>query len=239
MSETGRACHRPHRRALTGDVGEWGGTLAGGPMTDTPSAGAPDPDRMSQSELDRLAFAVTDRFALHLRAAQAAVREAEQSLEDARDSLALAEQAAADTPYQSDPLVFMRATVGDDLEGWRARRPRRRSGRATATCWTEPSSWPTARLTNYRRDLAASRRDRVQGWSRRQAVQVSVSELAAAKAMHERVLAAGAPPVPAWRCCRRRWAPSRPDGWDAGPLAGCAHFRHTRGPRGAGFALGM
>ncbi len=160
-------------------------------MTDTPSAGAPDPDRMSQSELDRLAFAVTDRFAPHLRAAQAAVREAEQSLEDARDSLALAEQAAADTPYQSDPLVFMRATVGDDLEGL-ARKTTPKKVRASYRYLLDRAvELADGELTGYRRDLAASRRDRVQGVEAcRQAVQVSVSELAAAKAMHERVLAA-------------------------------------------------
>ena len=87
-------------------------------MTDRPTAAdAPGPDRIALAELDRLALAVTDRFAPYLHAAVAAVREAEHDLAQARAALARAEQAAANTRYVSDPLVFMRVTVREELDG--------------------------------------------------------------------------------------------------------------------------
>jgi hypothetical protein len=62
-------------------------------MTDRATAAdAPGPDRLTRSEYDRLAHAVTDRFAAHVDGAAAAVRDAEHDLATAREALASAEE---------------------------------------------------------------------------------------------------------------------------------------------------
>lgn len=160
-------------------------------MTDTPLPGAHDPDRISQSELDRLAFAVTDRFAPHLHAAQAAVREAEQGLTDAREALARAEQADADRPYKSDPLVFMRATVGEDVDGL-ARKTTPKKVRASFRYLLDRAvELANGEVVGYQNDAVMARRDRVEGVEAcRQAVEVALADVEAARAMQQRVLAA-------------------------------------------------
>ena len=69
------------------------------------------------SERERLAFALSQRFAPHVEAAATAVREAEQSLAQAREHLSRAREAEAGQGYRSDRLVFMRAAVNDEVEG--------------------------------------------------------------------------------------------------------------------------
>src|SRR5699024_6331906 len=49
-------------------------------------------------------------------AAAAVLRRAERDLAAARDRLAEAERAAESEPYSSDPLVFMRASVDEEVE---------------------------------------------------------------------------------------------------------------------------
>ncbi len=158
-------------------------------MTDRPSAAdAPGPDRISQSEWERLALAVTNRFAAHLHAAATAVREADQALAEAREALARAEQSAANTRYVSDPLVFMRVTVREELDGLSRKTTPKKARASFRYLLARASELAEGELHGYRTDLEAARRDRSQGVGAcRQAEQVALGELEAARAMHQRV----------------------------------------------------
>jgi hypothetical protein len=96
-------------------------------------------DHVDRSERERLVFALSQRFAPHVQAAAAAVRDAKQDLLAAGDELARARAAAANEPYQSDPLVFMRASVKDEV-GALARK-------------TTPKKIRTSSTTDPRQDL--------------------------------------------------------------------------------------
>lgn len=158
-------------------------------MTDRPtSADAPGSDRIAQSELDRLALAVTDRFAPHLQAAAAAVREAERDLAEAREHLARAEQAAADRHYVSDPLVFMRVTVSEELDGLSRKTTPKKVRASFRYLLARATELAEGELQGYRKDLESARRDREEGVDAcRQAEQAALGNLDAARAMHQRV----------------------------------------------------
>jgi hypothetical protein len=158
-------------------------------MTDRPTAAdAPGADRLTQPELDRLAQAVTDRFAAALQASAAAVREAEQDLGQAREALARAEQAAADSRYVSDPLVFMRVTVAEELEGLARKTTPKKVRASFRYLLARAAELAEGELKGYRTDLEAARRDRSQGVAAcQQAVQAALVDLEAARAMHQRV----------------------------------------------------
>jgi hypothetical protein len=68
------------------------------------------------TERERLGFALSQRFAPHLEAAATVVREAEQSLAQAREELSRAREAEAGQEYRSDRLVFMRTAVGEEVQ---------------------------------------------------------------------------------------------------------------------------
>ena len=158
-------------------------------MTDRPTAAdAPGPDRIAQAEWDRLALAVTDRFAAHLHAAAAAVREAEHDLAEARAALARAEQEAANTRYVSDPLVFMRVTVREELDGLSRKTTPKKARASFRYLLARAAELAEGELAGYRNDLESARRDRAQGVDAcRQAEQVALGDLEAARAMHQRV----------------------------------------------------
>ncbi|MDQ1247102.1 MAG: hypothetical protein QG597_1472 [Actinomycetota bacterium] len=158
-------------------------------MTDLPTAAsASDPDRISQPEFDRLAHAVTERFAPHLNAAEVAVRDAEKGLTEAQEALAAAEYAAANKSYRSDPLVFMRATVSEDLDAL-ARKSTPKKVRASFRYLLDRATeLAEGELAGHRNDLEAARQERIAGVGAcRQAEQVAIDELEAARAMAQRV----------------------------------------------------
>jgi hypothetical protein len=158
-------------------------------MTDRPTAAdTPGPDRMTQPELDRLALAVTDRFAAPLHAAAAAVREAEHDLGQAREALARAEQQAADSRYVSDPLVFMRVAVAEELDGLARKTTPKKVRASFRYLLARAAELAEGELKGYRNDLEAARRDRAQGVAAcRQAQEAALADLEAARAMHQRV----------------------------------------------------
>jgi hypothetical protein len=158
-------------------------------MTDRPTAAdAPGPDRIAQSEWDRLALAVADRFAPHLQAAAAAVREAEHDLAEAREALARAEQAAANTRYVSDPLVFMRVTVREELDGLSRKTTPKKVRASFRYLLARAAELAEGELHSYRNDLESARRDREQGVDAcKQAEQTALADLEAARAMQQRV----------------------------------------------------
>jgi DNA repair exonuclease SbcCD ATPase subunit len=158
-------------------------------MTDRPTAAdAPGPDRITQSEWDRLALAVTDRFAPHLHAAAAALREAEHALAEARAALDRAEQAAANTRYVSDPLVFMRVTVSEELDGLSRKTTPKKVRASFRYLLARAAELAEGELQGYRNDLEAARRDRELGVGAcQQAVHVALDDLEAARTMLQRV----------------------------------------------------
>lgn len=158
-------------------------------MIDRPTAAdALGSDRITQSEWDRLAQAVTDRFAPHLHAAAAALREAEQVLAEAREALARAEHAAANTHYVSDPLVFMRVTVREELDGLSRKTSPKKVKASFRYLLARAAELADGELQGYRKDLDSARRDREHGVDAcRQAEQEALSDLEAARAMHQRV----------------------------------------------------
>ena len=158
-------------------------------MTDRPTAAAATgPDRLTQSEVDRLALAVTDRFAAHLHAAAAAVRDAEADLAQAREALTRAEQAAASTRYVSDPLVFMRRTVREELDGLSRKTTPKNARAGFRYLLARAAELAEGELAGYRTDLDAARRDREQGVeSCALAERIALGDLEAARAMQQRV----------------------------------------------------
>jgi hypothetical protein len=158
-------------------------------MTDRPTAAdAPGPDRLAQSEWDRLAMAVTDRFAPHLQAAAAAVRDAEQELAQARAALQRAEQTAANPRYVSDPLVFMRVTVREELDGLSRKTTPKKVRASFRYLLARAGELAEGELQGYRKDLESARRDRELGVDAcRQAEQRALVDLEAARTMHQRV----------------------------------------------------
>ena len=72
---------------------------------------------LAPGEKEQLAYALETRFGPHLEAAAAVVRDAERELAEAQERLDQAQQAVADGRYTSDPLVFMRASVAEEVDG--------------------------------------------------------------------------------------------------------------------------
>ncbi len=158
-------------------------------MTDRSStADAPAPERIVQPEVDRLAQAVTDRFAAYLEAADSAVREAEHDLARAREALARAEEAAANTRYVSDPLVFMRVTVREELDALSRKTTPKKLRASYRYLLARAAELAAGELHGYRNDLESARRDREQGVeSCKQAEQEALRDLEGARAMNQRV----------------------------------------------------
>jgi hypothetical protein len=158
-------------------------------MTDRPTAAdPPGPDGMTPTEWSRLAQTVTDRFAAHLKAAAAAEREAEHDLTEAREALARAEHAAANSRYVSDPLVFMRVTVREELDGLSRKTTPKKVKASFRYLLARAAELAEGELKGYRNDLESARRDREQGVDAcRHAEQAAVDDLEAAREMHQRV----------------------------------------------------
>lgn len=157
-------------------------------MTDRQTA-ADAADRITQPELDRLAQAVTDRFAPHLNGAAAALREAERELAETREALARAEQLAAERRYVSDPLVFMRVTVREELDGLSRKTTTKKVRASFRHLLDRSTELAQGELRGYRQDVDSARREREQGVEAcRAAEQAALVDVEAARAMHQRVL---------------------------------------------------
>jgi hypothetical protein len=158
-------------------------------MTDSPAAAdASGADHITQPELDRLALAVTDRFAPHLDAAAAAVREAEQDMAGAHGAITRAEQAAASARYVSNPLAFMRVTVREELEALERKTTPKKVRASYRYLLARAAELAQGEVAGYRRDLEAARLDREQGVAAcRRAEQEALGGLEGARAMLQRV----------------------------------------------------
>jgi hypothetical protein len=157
-------------------------------MTDLPSTDPGNPDRITPAEWDRLAQAVTDRFAPHLQAASAVVREAEQNLAQAQEALARAEHAAANVRYSSDRLVFMRVAVREEVDALSRKTTPKKVRASFRYLLARAAELAEGELTGYRADLEAARRDRREGVDAcRQAEQRALGEFQAARDLQDRV----------------------------------------------------
>src|SRR5690349_2639506 len=139
-------------------------------------------------ERERLAFALSQRFAPHLEAAATAVREAEQTLSRARDQLSRAREAEAGQEYRSDRLVFMRASVNDEVDGLARKTTPKKVRVAYRYLLDRAVELAAGEVEGYGSDEAAAQRARDHGVEAcLEAERVATQRLDAAKAMHERV----------------------------------------------------
>ena len=152
------------------------------------AAGRAAGEGLASGEKDQLVYALETRFAPHLEGAAAAVREAERDLAEARERLEQAEHAASSERYTSDPLVFMRASVTEEVEGME-RKPTPKKLRTSYRFLLDRSvELAGAEIQRHHDDLDAARRERESGIEAcRAAVARAEETLAQARAMHERV----------------------------------------------------
>lgn len=151
----------------------------------------PFPGQDGSAEQERLAQALATRFSPHVQAAAAAAREAEHDLADARAQLVHAREAAASQHYRSDPLVFMRASLDEEVEALTRKTTPKKVRVAYRYLVDRAAELAEGEVSGYRQDQAAADHDRVRGVAacldlERQAME----RLEAAHEMQQRVLAA-------------------------------------------------
>lgn len=148
-------------------------------------------DAGSSPDVLRLVQAFNERFAAHLDSAAAAVREAEHALSAAQDDLARAQHSADNRPYVSDPLVFMRASLDDEVDGLRRKTTPKKVQAAYRYMLARAVELAAGEVQGYRDDQTALEHERERGVDAcRQAERAAAERLDAARQMHERVLAA-------------------------------------------------
>jgi hypothetical protein len=145
------------------------------------------PDDLDPHEWEHLAETVTVRFGPHLERAAAAVRAAEHELAEARNALAQARAAAANQEYRSDRLVFMRATLDEELAGLSRKTTPKNLRAGFRHLLARAVELAEGEVAGYHADVAAERRRREHGVealeeSERQAV----AQLDAARDMQAR-----------------------------------------------------
>lgn len=163
-------------------------------ISDTPTAGHGGPPAgVDPLEWEHLLAGLTTRFAPHIEAAAAAVREAQQQRDEARRNLERARSTAAGAGYRSDRLVFMRASVHEEAEGLTRKTTTKKAKVAYRYLLARAVELAEAEVQGYRDDLAAAE------WQRAESVEAceraeaeAVARLEAAQAMQQRVIAAQA-----------------------------------------------
>lgn len=148
----------------------------------------PPPDAVDAGERERLGYALAERFAPHVQAAAAAVRQAGDDLEVARGALERARQAAADKPYQSDRLVFLRAALEDEAEALTRKTTPKKVRLAYRYLLDRGGDVAETEVHGYHADVAELQREREDGVEACVAAERrAVERLDMARAMHERV----------------------------------------------------
>lgn len=161
-------------------------------MVDRQQGGpAPGADGLAPGEREQLAWALESRFGPHLEAATAAVREAERGLAQARERRVRAEQAAERSRYTSDPLTFMRQSVADEVEALERKTTEKKVRTAYRFLLDRSVELAAAEVARFHDDRAVEERERETGLDAcREAERRATDAVAAARAMHEQVLAA-------------------------------------------------
>lgn len=148
-------------------------------------------DALAQGEPEQLVYALESRFAPHVEAAAAAVREAERELTEAQERLATAEHAASTERYTSDPRPFMRDAIGEEVDGLE----RKTTGKKIRTSYRflldRAVDLAAAEVQGFEEDRAAALAERSDGVQAcRDAVQRATVELEETRVLQERVLTA-------------------------------------------------
>lgn len=139
-------------------------------------------------EWERLAHAQALRFAPHVEAAADEVRAAESEVARAREALARAHQEAETASYQSDRLVFMRASVADEVEALSRKSTPKKLRVAYRYLLARASELAEGEVAGYRADLAAQQREQEHSVQAcRAAEERAQARLDAALAMQRRV----------------------------------------------------
>lgn len=145
-------------------------------------------DGLAAGERERLVAALEGRFAPHLEAAAASVRDAERRLTEARERLARAEDAAASQPYRSDPRVFMRETVTEDVEALERKTTGKKVRAAYRFLLDRAVELAASEVQGLHDDLTADEREREHGVEAcRAAVDRAAAALEEARVTEERV----------------------------------------------------
>lgn len=160
-----------------------------------PSSAAPraasDPQHAGpgdSAEYDRLAHTLSLRFAPHLEAADALVRAAEQEVAVAREHLRRAGEEAARERYRSDPRVFMRESVKDEVEAVGRKTTPKKVRAAYRYLVDRALELAEGEVRGFDADQAAAERERTQGVQAcLQAQRVAEARLAAAHEMRDQV----------------------------------------------------
>ncbi|MCA1783370.1 MAG: hypothetical protein LC679_14710 [Intrasporangiaceae bacterium] len=146
---------------------------------------------LAAGEKEQLVYALEARFTTHREAAAAVVREAERDLAEAQEQLEQAERAAADTRYVSDPLVFMRASVNEEVEGLERKTTPKKLRASYRFLLDRAIELAAGEIQRFRDDQDAARRDRERGVEASQAAVLRATEtLEEARTMQGRVIAA-------------------------------------------------
>lgn len=142
-------------------------------------------------EWERALHALSLRFAPHVEAAADAVRQAENDLAEATEALERARREAEGSQYQSDRLVFMRATLTDEVEGLSRKSTPKKLRVAYRYLVARATELAEGEVAGYRADLAAQEREREHSVSAcQQAERRAQERLDEARALQGRVGAA-------------------------------------------------
>lgn len=143
---------------------------------------------LAAGDQEQLVHALDSRFAPHLEAATAAVRETERALAEARDRMERAERAATDASYTSDPLTFMRQGVDEEVEGLERKTTEKKVRASYRFLLDRAVELAAAEVQRFHDDEAAARRHEREGVEAcREAVRRAEQTLEAARAMQDRV----------------------------------------------------
>lgn len=149
------------------------------------------PEGLGPGEKEQLAYALETRYTPHLEAAATAVRQAEQDLAEARDNLARAELAVEREEYRSDPLVFMREGVNEEVEGLERKTTPKKVRASYRFLLDRAVELAAGEVQRFHDDEAAAQQEREHGVQASQAaVHRAVETLEAARLMQDRVRAA-------------------------------------------------
>lgn len=150
-------------------------------------------DRLDPDERAQLVYALEGRFTPHLAAAASAVREAERELAEVREQLAQAIEEEERARYRSDPLVFMRAGVEEEVEGLTRKTTPKKVRTSYRYLLDRAVELAAGEVQGYHDDRDRERQQREQGvQASRDAEQRALAALEEAHAMQERVQAAEA-----------------------------------------------
>ena len=157
-------------------------------MTDKshPEGSAGEP--LQSGEKEQLVYTLETRHAPHREAAASAVRQAEQDLLEARQRLTDAEAAVRNRAYRSDPLVFMRDGLIEEVEGLARKTTPKKVRTSYRFLLDRAVELAAGEVQRFHDDRAAAEDERATGLQAcRDAERRAVETLEAARAMQARV----------------------------------------------------